>query len=249
MLKVGEISFVNYIPLSSKNADYPFPCKFVRAVPSELNAACRRGELDISPISFFAYSDLRKRYKILPNFCIASDGEVMSVKLFSHFPIENLRGKKIFFTGESESSVNAFRAICKKEYAFDPKDFASPDSSSADALILIGDKALKFSKTYKYVYDIGSLWQRAFQLPIVFSVIIVKNEIFDAVKEKLLIHYENNLADFYKDENKYCSLASEKLASENFTASDAKKYYSKLIFKISDEAMERSLNILNGTFA
>jgi Predicted periplasmic solute-binding protein len=245
-LKVGEISFANFLPLAAKGAEYPFKCSVTTAIPSTLNNACRRGEFDISPISFYAYPAIEKDYALLPNFCIASDGEVMSVKLFSKFDIAKLAGKKIYLTPDSESSIGAFCAVCKKRYGYNPRDFACANADEADALFLIGDKALAFDKPADYTCDLGTLWKETFDTPLVFAAIAVKREIFGEYKETLAEFYAANLKEFYARKDFYCERAVQSLASETFKIDDARKYFERLTYKISDAAFANSRAILHG---
>ena len=245
-LKVGEISFANFLPLAAKGAEYPFECAVTTALPSALNNACRRGEFDISPISFYAYPAIEKDYALLPNFCIASDGEVMSVKLFSKFDIAELASKKIYLTPDSESSIGAFCAVCKKRYGYNPRDFAHANADEADALFLIGDKALAFDKPANHVYDLGVLWKETFGIPLVFAAIAIKREIFEKYKNTLADFYDANLKEFYARKDFYCESAVRALASETFKIADAQKYFDRLTYKISDAAFASSRAILHG---
>lgn len=246
--KVGEIEFINYLPLSTGNADFPFEHSLFRACPKDLNNACRRRELDISPISFFAYSDFEDDYNLLPNFCIAGDGEILSVRLFSNFKLSDLRNKKIYFTEQSESSIGAFVSICKFLYGFNPKDNCTKDFESCDAAFLIGDAALSFNSKFKYDYDLGVLWKEAFKTPMVYSAIAIKRNIFDEVKDQLTKYFDSNLEYFNANKIKICEQATRILDSQNFDLKKAIFYYDNLIYKISDQSFKKSRDILHGKF-
>lgn len=247
--RLGEIEFINYIPLFNLKAEFPFANSIFRACPKDLNAACRRGELDISPISFFAYADLENRYELLPNFCIASDGAVLSVRLFSKFDIASLEGKKIFLTEQSESSVGAFYALCKHRYGFNPSDFKTDDRRSCDALFLIGDEALSFKSDFPFDYDLGLLWKETFKVPMVYSAIVAKREIFGDVGEKLAQFFDKNLENFFANREHFYGIAKAAMKAKNFDINSAKAYYDRLIYKISDSAFEKTRDILHGKFA
>jgi predicted solute-binding protein len=243
--KVGEISFVNFLPLSPRGTEYPFPCEVKRAIPSALNNACRRGELDISPISFFAYPAIERDYALLPDFCIASDGEVMSVKLFSKYEISKLGDKKIYLTPDSESSIGALCAACKKRFGYDPRALECADRQAADAVFLIGDKALAFDEPYEYEYDLGKLWKDTFGIPMVFAAIAVRREFFGELAGALNRFYDANLNAFNADRDSCCELATTWLASEKFSAAAASEYFGRLTYKISADAFEKSRRILH----
>ena len=244
-LRVGEISFINFIPLAG-GSEYPFGCEIFRAAPSELNAACRRGALDASPISFYAYPDIEADYALLPGFCIASDGDVMSVRLFSRFDISELAGRRVYLTPDSESSVGALAAVCRRRFGYDPRDFACPDPAAADAVFLIGDRALSFAGNFPRVYDLGGLWRETFGIPMVFSGIVVRRSVYGEVADALSARYAANLAGFYSDRGRWCAIAAGRVASPAFSAADADEYYRRLTFTISDSAFAECRRILHG---
>lgn len=247
--KVGEIEFINYLPLAKSGAEFPLKATMFRAFPKKLNDACRSGELDITPISFFAYNDFKDTYKLLPTYCIAGDGDIVSVRLFSNFEISQLRGKKIFFTNQSESSIGAFCAVCKFKYGFNPKDFACADISQSDAGFLIGDSALSYKSQFKFDYDLGALWKDAFKTPMVYSAIAVKREIYDDVSARLCEFFKKNLEIFYANRLDICELAVNMLNCKSFGLKEAENYYNRLIFKVSEEQFKKSGDILHGKFA
>lgn len=245
-LKIGEISFINYIPLAAWTEAFPLAFEKQSSPPRVLNDACRKGLLDISPISFFAYPFIEKEYALLPNFCIASDGEVVSVKLFSKFPLSGLGGKKIYLTPDSESSIGALCAICKTRFGYNPRELQCGQQSEADAVFLIGDKALTYECGFEFVYDLGTLWKETFGIPLVFSSLVVKRSIFDEVKGRMLEGLDLSLANFAARRGEYCALAAARLNSKGFDAAAASHYYDRLIFKISDAAFQKSREILHG---
>lgn len=248
-VRVGEISFVNFIPLCVE-AEYPSGCEILRAYPKLLNDECRHGNLDISPISFFAFNDIKNDYEILSNFTIASDGEVDSVKIYSNFEISELKGKRIFFTEKSESSIAAFCAICKKKYGFNPRDFASKNLVESDAALLIGDDVFSFNSHFEKSWDIGKLWKETFKIPMVYSVIVAKKTLPQNLKDEFAKCYENSLKDFFSCPEKFAKIASQRFAEngKSFTVESAMSYYSKLIYRQNLSIIHKALEILNGNF-
>lgn len=244
--RIGEISFVNYIPFAAADDAYPLEGEFFRAPPSELNAACRRRELDVSAVSFFAYRDMEDEYAMLPGFCIASDGPVDSVRLFSNYAPGDLKGRRIFFTTQSESSLGAFRAICRARHSFDPADCACPEISGADAALLIGDAALSFDSPFRFDFDLGALWKEAFSLPLTYAAIVVRRSIYAAVAPAVSAHLGLSLEKFEARRGFYCSLAARRMASAKFSQADADRYFSRLIYRVSDAAFRKSSDILHG---
>ncbi len=243
---IGRVSYVNSYPLFL--SDFPFDCNIVRNYPAALNEACARGELDASLISLWSYGRIKDTYKILPNFCIAGDGDVKSVILSSKYPIDSLAGKKIFLTPESKSSVSAFRAMCLEKYGFDPYSNRSDSPEGADAVFLIGDAALCFdSSDFNYRYDFGALWKKAMTFPMVYAVVVVKNELFDVLKDGLCEGFCRSLEIFAKDPALYSrNCAAEFAASSGgklrcLSAEELLDYYNVLVYRLGDADFKKNL--------
>lgn len=248
-LNVGEISFINSIPLKLCAERFPFARKTYSLAPSKLNNMCRAGALDVSAVSFFAYGDIEKSYARLPNFCIATDGEVKSIELFSNFEFEELRGKKVFASSFSENSIAALSAISKFKFGFDVFENRADSVEDAGAALMIGDLAMTYSSKFAFKYDVGTLWREAFNVPLICSCIAVKREIYNEVKGEIFAYYENSLSEFEKNIGHYCRLAAVALGKPDFSAEDAKRYYSGLKYRMDEIAFKKTRDILDGKFA
>ena len=189
-LRIGQIDYANCTPIftSLKNN---FDCRdyqFVSGVPSVLNAMLAAGEIDLCPSSSIEYGKSSEKYILLPDISISSIGAVKSVFLFSRIPIEELDGKSVGLTTESDTSVNLLKVILAKKHGF-KNDFQRTSLpltealQSFSALLLIGDTALKAAmmRNGLYVYDLVALWHDFTGLPFVFALWIVRR---DAAAEK-----------------------------------------------------------------
>lgn len=172
MLKIGEISYANVYPIFHELKKYN-NYRFISSVPSVLNMALREGGIDVSPCSSIEYAKSPENYLIIPGVSISSQKEVKSVCLFSKCSIEYLKGKKIFLTADSGTSVVLLKIILKK--FFNMNVFYTNDEKDCDGNLYIGDKALfkYYSREYKYVYDLGKLWHEFTHLPFVFALWLV----------------------------------------------------------------------------
>jgi chorismate dehydratase len=126
--------------------------EFIEGVPSTLNRLLRSGGIDISPSSSIEYLRCETRYTLLEGHSISSKGPIGSILLFSKKPIEELGGKTVYVSSQSEASVALLGIILRKFYKIEcplrptdePLDFVI---SKADAYLAIGDDALKAAKT------------------------------------------------------------------------------------------------------
>ncbi|MBI5409659.1 MAG: menaquinone biosynthesis protein [Nitrospirae bacterium] len=153
-LKIGRIPYANLFPIfyylekECSGSAY----KFIRGVPSKLNKMLRSGELDVSISSSIEYLRNKDKYRILPWFSISSSGAIKSILLFSRLPINELGGKKIALTSDSETSVVLLKIILKEflslKCKFTPVNRQSVKNilSSFDAVLHIGDTAMREAK-------------------------------------------------------------------------------------------------------
>ena len=185
MLRIGEISYLNCTPIFSVlKSRFSDDCyTFVSGTPAELNELLRRGDIDLCPSSSIEYAQNHDTYVILPNLSISAEGPVKSVLLFARRPIEELDGATIILTSESATSVALIRILLSRMYSFQNSYCrAEPGcvtlQDNCDALLLIGDAALKASGEACgcYVYDLGELWFKFTGLPFVFALWILRRD-------------------------------------------------------------------------
>jgi chorismate dehydratase len=194
-LKLGHIDYLNCVPLFHYLRESGFDGAIVKGVPAELNQKLAQGEVDVSPSSSFEYGRNYRDYLLLPGHSISALREVKSVLLFSPVPIEQLRGRRIFLTGESATSVHLLKVLLQAFYGWETVPSVVPDVpvetllERGEPVLLIGDRALKASmsseKNKGYCYDLAQLWYRHTQLPFVFALWIVRRESFKELSEPL----------------------------------------------------------------
>jgi chorismate dehydratase len=203
-LKIGRIPYANFFPIfyyfdnECDSSGY----KFVKGVPSKVNKMLRDAELDISPSSSIEFLRNKSKYRILPWFSISSSGYINSILLFSKYPIQELGGKDIALSSESETSTALLRIIFREflslKSRFTPVNKRSVKNilASFSAVLYIGDTAMREAKKLSsgtiressrqlYIYDLGELWFQYTGLPFVFALWVVRKEA--VLKKKDLI--------------------------------------------------------------
>ncbi len=203
-LKIGRIPYANFFPIfhyfdtGRNNSAY----KFVKGVPSKLNKMLREGQLDISPSSSIEFLRNKDKYLVLPWFSVSSSGYINSILLFSKYPIQQLEGKTIAVSSESETSTALLKIILKEflslKCRFKPVRQRSVKNilSSFSAVLHIGDTAMREAKKVEsrldsnllttdsvFVYDLGELWDKYTGLPFVFALWIVRKQAAEEKKE------------------------------------------------------------------
>ncbi len=182
--RLGIVSYTNVAPLHWGLEPWSGPetrAEFVRGVPTELNAALMRGDIDLTLISSIEFVRHRHQLRALPDFSIATLGPVYSVMLFHWQPWQALQGARIAVTTHSATSVQLLRVLLAKD-GFDAElvpmaPHLETMLASCDAALLIGDAALreavgrrKVAGRRPRVTDLGEAWYHHTRLPFTFAV-------------------------------------------------------------------------------
>jgi chorismate dehydratase len=185
-LKCGRIRYTNDLPIYAAfdAKAIAYPGSLHADVPARLNAMMRAGELDVSPVSAFAYASEPERYVLLPDLCIGARDDVVSVLLASPTPPALLDGAKIAVTTESASGRNLLRVLLERRYGIHATFVETPDplesAVSGQPALLIGDRAIDalFSIESENLYDLGRLWHDWTGQQTVFAVWVARREIY-----------------------------------------------------------------------
>jgi len=176
---MGKISYINASPVfyGLDHGLLPPWLKMVSDVPSVLNQKLITGQIKISPISAAFYAMNHRELLLLPDLSISCNGRVLSVILASNYEIDNLEGKKVMFSQDSASAASFLKMIFNQRkvsplYEVGSVTHCQMVSKSVDAVLVIGDTALKhpWGQAFKYRIDLGQLWYEMTQLPFVFAV-------------------------------------------------------------------------------
>lgn len=242
-IRVGRINYINTYPLfyTILKEGSTLPFEIVSDVPTALNRMMREGELDVSLISSSEYATAPANHLIYSDYCLASTGYVNSVLLISKRDIAHLQGARIGLSSSSATSSNLIKIILKEFYGFDNTfvpvtcggDFDRLLTLN-DALLIIGDEALRFKNTGSYkVYDIGQLWMERTGHPVVFALIAVNAQSACTCKgiiEMLFNAFHESHAYYKKHPEDIATLArAHSSLSLNF-----EDYFSHLSYTFSD---------------
>ena len=168
-IRIGRIDYTNVLPLFYYFPENQFADEIEMKVqvPTELNQAMASGEIEIGPISSFAYGQSFEDYVLFPDLSVSSVGRVGSLLLFHKKPLEEIANGTISLTTASATTVHLLKMIMAKFYNGRPTYLtAAPNLDemmlSADAALLIGDDAIRAnrSNTEYQVTDLGELWNR-----------------------------------------------------------------------------------------
>jgi chorismate dehydratase len=175
-LRVGAVEYLNTRPLVHGLSSGGLSVSY--DLPSRLADRLRGGDLDVAlvpSIELFRHPD----HSIVSDACIGCRGPVMSVKLF--FRTAPARVTTLAVDEGSRTSVVLSQILLARRYGVRPRLErlplrASLADTSADAVLLIGDRALGPSGgphgggSIQVVWDLGDEWCRWSGLPFVFAV-------------------------------------------------------------------------------
>ena len=245
MLKIGQISYLNCIPIFSAlkelypDGDY----EYVQGVPSNLNQQLRDGAIGISPSSSIEYALHPDLYCFIPDISISAVGEVKSVMLFSNQPIAALDGAEIGLTSDSATSVILLKIILNKYLKFQ-NTFTVTNKSVAEglkefsALLLIGDHALSESLADHsgcFVYDMGSLWHQYTGLPFVFALWLVREDIYRKSGDEVAAFKGRLLAAKYKSLESFDKIAEICKVNTGLSRNVLMNYWRTISYDLTSE--------------
>ena len=178
--RLGHIAFLNVLPLTYALAHGAAQgLDILRATPAQLNGRLEAKNLDVSGVSSITYARHADDLLILPDVCIASDGDVRSVLLVSCVPAENIGARRVLLSDKSASSHALLKIILRRAYdaapqyetrALTPED---PVPEGAAGALFIGDDALELYHHPPdgiYIYDLAREWKQMTGARMVFGI-------------------------------------------------------------------------------
>ncbi len=173
-IRVGIVNYLNTKPLIYGLQKEPVNklIDLIGAYPAKLAQMLINDEIDVGLIPVAAIPQLPS-YHIVGNHCIAADGEIASVCLFSEVPMYEI--KRVYLDYQSRSSVALLKWLMKESWGIDPEIIHASDDTyrqeikGTTAGLVIGDRALEQRKISTFIYDLGSEWRSITGLPFVFA--------------------------------------------------------------------------------
>ncbi|TVY11613.1 menaquinone biosynthesis protein [Paenibacillus cremeus] len=247
VIRIGRIDFTNVWPLF-----YYFPfsafgneLEVTQQVPTGLNKAMAQGEIDIGPISSFAYGENYEKYMLFPDMSVSSYSHVNSILFFHRKPIEELTSATIALPTTSATSVNLLKIILYKFYHLEPNYvYAAPEldtmMKTADAALLIGDHAIRASweDNGYMVTDLGAEWTRLTGQWMSFAVCTIRKEVVEQQPEQIERIYEAFLESKRKSLADMTGMINDAQKLIGGTAEYWEHYFSNLSYEFGPKQWE-----------
>ena len=252
-LRLGHIAFLNVLPLTYALAHGAAEgLDILRATPAQLNGRLEARNLDVSGVSSITYARHADDLLILPDVCIASDGDVRSVLLVSRVPAEQIGNARVLLSDKSASSHALLKIILRRTYdaapqyetrALVPSD---PVPEGAASALFIGDDALALyhhPPEGLHIYDLAREWKRLTGTCMVFGIWAAARSFAAEHPEELRLVHGRIAAAFRDWETVKDAAISEVLADGRFTRDELRAYLGSAVVWQLDEATLAGLRL------
>ena len=179
-MNIGAVSYLNTKPLVHGLEQRLPAARLTFDLPSRLADGLAAGAIDVAlipSVEFLRNPD----YTIVSDACIGCRGPVLSVKLFTKVPVEEI--KTLALDEGSRTSVALVQIMLAQLHDVYPQLESLPigcglQDADTDAVLLIGDRAIQAPPSaYQPVWDLGELWVNTFERPFVFAVWAARSDI------------------------------------------------------------------------
>ncbi len=181
LLRFGMHDFLNARPLLGplRERGESAGLDLVIDAPAALAEKLKSGELDLAMVPAVEYLREADTYRLVPDVCIASRGEVGTVLLISKVPVKKIRSLAV--DNRSRTSIALLKVLFTFPVTLEvhPSD-PDPDTMLKDheAALIIGDRALEYKTAPGLVvYDLSAEWFRQTGKTFVHAVVAVRPEI------------------------------------------------------------------------
>jgi len=171
-LRIGAVNYLNSKPLIEGLDGLGDRAELLLDYPSHLADGLAVGRYDVALIP--SIECLRSPdYEVVSDACVAARGPVVSVKLYSRVPPDEIR--TLALDEGSRTSAALVQILLQEQYDTRPEPEllplgASVGSTDADAVLLIGDRAFgTMDETFHTTWDLGEEWLNWTGLPFVFA--------------------------------------------------------------------------------
>ncbi len=237
---VGKIPYLNSVPFYSHFEKRQF--KILPLAPRRMGLLGEQGQIDAGPFSLMDYFRLEQNLELM-GWCIATRDQVKSVMLFSKEGWAGLEGKRIGVTDDTSTSVQLLNVLLKRKHGVNAKlvrlHSGVNDLSNFDAVLLIGDEALKYNKTglngFELVFDLAKEWYDWQRLPFVFAVWALRKSITETTKRELKEILSSSLEQAEED---FDSLAGCHGLALRLNATETREYLNGFNYRLGEREFE-----------
>ena len=209
-------------------------------VPRELGRRAAAGELSAGLLPVADYLRLSDAFERIGRFGVAVRGRARSVLLFSRRPVRQLESAAIAVTEETSTSALLLRLLLEQRYGLSPASYgrvsAPPaPADDADAVLLIGDTALRFKQTnraYPFEIDVAFEWWLWQHRPFIFAVWAIRKDAGTEEKRHLELALTKSLG---VNARQLDAIAAERAADLGVPAAELATYLAGFIYRLGPQ--------------
>jgi chorismate dehydratase len=168
VLRIASVSYLNARPLIY-GLDRASDRKLLLEVPAKLIDLLRDDKADVALLPVIDYQRL-DGLCVVPSGGIGSDGETLTVRIFSRTPIRQIQ--TLACDVESHTSVALAKIVLAEQFGIRPEfvELSKTSRESQAARLLIGDKVVcEEPAGFEHQLDLGAAWKKLTGLPFVFA--------------------------------------------------------------------------------
>jgi aminodeoxyfutalosine synthase len=233
---IGKIPYLNSVPFYADFEKRQF--KILPIVPRRMGELSAAYLIDAGIFSLMNYFSQEEDLELM-NYCIATRDQVKSVMLFSKEGWGDLEGKRIGVTDDTATSIRLLQVLLKKKYGVQASlvrmHSGVNDHSEFDAVLLIGDDALRRNKFglpgFELVFDLAKEWYEWQKLPFVFAVWALKKSLPPEKKSELKQVLESSLE---QNESKLDRVGALHGKQIGLTPSEVREYLEGFNYRLGD---------------
>ncbi|MBI5471637.1 MAG: aminofutalosine synthase MqnE [Ignavibacteriae bacterium] len=237
---IGKIPYLNSVPFYSHFEKRQF--RMLPVAPRRMGMLSEKGQIDAGLFSLMDFISQEETLEMM-GWCIATRDQVKSVMLFSNEGWRDLDGKTIGITDDTATSVILLKVLLEKKYGvrarFERLHAGVNDYTKFDAVLLIGDEALRCNKTglngFELVFDLAKEWYDWQKLPFVFAVWAMKKSLDELTKEELKKILSNALA---KSEERLASVGELHGRQIGLAAEATREYLEGFNYRLGERERE-----------
>jgi chorismate dehydratase len=232
MIRIGKIPFLNSILFFHGLENEP-GVRLEPLVPRALSSAVAEDEVDAGPVPLVTVWEVEDRFVPLGDFCISSIDRARSILFFSKRPFDSLDGATVGVTNQTSTSVRLLKVLLKNAWRVRPAQYTHVDWPNNDAFLLIGDEALihrRGIKDYPHVADLGEVWNKWTGLPFVFARWLVRADLPDADKARLISMLDTSIAEGWAH---FERVVAPRVADLNMSIEEMREYLQGFRFRMT----------------
>ncbi|HTN46854.1 MAG TPA: menaquinone biosynthesis protein [Flavipsychrobacter sp.] len=233
-IKVGAVSYLNTKPLlyGIERSEIFNDIDLILEYPALLAKHLREGAIDMALMPVAAMKDIEEA-RIVSDYGIAADGDVASVCIFSHVPMDEIQ--TVYLDYQSRTSVKLAEVLLKHYWKKEVEFLPATENyieyiNDTKAGVIIGDRALKQLSNFPYIYDLATAWKDFTGLPFVFAAWISNKDL-----------PPDFTAAFNKANAEGLQHIDEVVKQNSFPYFDLKEYYTRHIHYFLDESKKQGL--------